>query len=295
MPAVRTPRWKSPSTSPKPDGAGWRVELRRSTEPDAESVQLSTSDGCRLRVARGEQILIDGDWIAAITVGGKKMQPTAPWEDVCFHSDKDVDYQELELPLTGGRRLQRQIVLARDDRFLFLQDCVLSPEGGQESARIDYHGSLPLSPGVEWLPAGETHEGRLTSKYRPIATVLPVAFPEWRTEKFPGELSFADRSLHLKQLADGRNLCCPLFIDLDPQRFRQPLTWRRLTVAEALDQQPKDVAVGYRVQVGAAQWVFYRALSGRGNRTAMGYNTAYEFACVRFLSEGKLEPILEIE
>ena len=54
-----------------------------------------------------------------------------------------------------------------------------------------------------------------------------------------------------------------LFIDLRKDRFVRPVTWRQLTVAENLSIQPADVAVGYRVQIGADQWLFYRSLAPR--------------------------------
>ena len=82
-----------------------------------------------------------------------------------------------------------------------------------------------------------------------------------------------------------------LFIDLEPTRFKQFVTWRKLTVGENLEVVPRDIAVGYRVQNGLQQWMFYRVLAGRGNRTVLGYNTSYEFGCQRFLPNGTLDAV----
>ena len=64
---------------------------------------------------------------------------------------------ELEIELTGGVKLQRQFVLARQDRFLLLADAVLSPQPGN----FAYRGVLPLFPQVEFRGAEESREGFL--------------------------------------------------------------------------------------------------------------------------------------
>jgi hypothetical protein len=87
----------------------------------------------------------------------------------------------------------------------------------------------------------------------------------------------------------------PLFLDLKPRRMRRPLTWRQLTVAEGLEIQPNDAAVGYRVMVGNQQWLIYRSLAGAGNRTLLGHNLASETLVARFGRDGEVRPLLEVE
>jgi hypothetical protein len=55
------------------------------------------------------------------------------------------------------------------------------------------------------------------------------------------------------------------------------------------------LAVGYRVQVGGQQWLFYRSLGPRGNRTLLGHNLVTEFLAARFNRDGVAESLLEIE
>ena len=88
--------------------------------------------------------------------------------------------------------------------------------------------------------------------------------------------------------------CSPLFIDLDPQRLGKKLTWRQLTVAEKLVIQSHDVAVGYRVQVGDRNWLVYRSLAEKGNRTVLGQNFSTTFALAR-ITGGEAEKLIEIE
>ena len=53
--------------------------------------------------------------------------------------------------------------------------------------------------------------------------------------------------------------------------------------------------MGYRVQSGAEQWVIYRSLAERGNRTLMGQNLVSEMLVARFKTNGEIESLLEIE
>jgi hypothetical protein len=108
-------------------------------------------------------------------------------------------------------------------------------------------------------------------------------------------LEETERRLELRLSANGRCLFAPLFVDLKPRRLAKPLTWRQLTVAENLTVQPRDVAVGYRVLVGRAQWLIYRALATKANRTLLGHNLSSEFLVARFRRNGQVESLLEIE
>jgi hypothetical protein len=248
--------------------------------------------GVELRAA--DRPLLLGAWHWQATFDGQPLEPAGPWEESCWHTDDDCDYLELELPLAGDWRLERQMLLARGDRFLLLADALLAP-ANTLAGDIHYELSLPLAPGMQFAPAGETREGHLMAGKRKAATVLPLALPEWRAEFSHASLATKDGQLTLRQAAAGRNLYAPLWIDLDPARARQPLTWRRLTVAENLQIVPRETAVGYRVQFAARQWLLYRSLAGWGNRTVLGQNYSSEFVCSRFLRSGKTEDILGIE
>jgi len=210
---------------------------------------------------------------------------------VCLFDDKDVEYVELELDYGNGWRIQRQMLMATNEQFLFLSDAVL----GKTTAEIDYQSSLPLCQAIEFQPAQESREGRLISEYGRAAHILPLAMPEWRNEQFAGELVQFDNELRLLQSAVAPALFCPLFIDLRKKRSRLPLTWRRLTIAEDRIAQPTSVAVGYRVQVGDEQWFFYRSLSGKAVRTVLGQHLIHEFVVGRFRDRGDCDILLQIE
>jgi len=244
-----------------------------------------------------DRTLIAGAWTRATTVDGQSLLAIGSWEEVCWHSDREVDYLELELPLSGGWRLQRQMALSRKDQFLLLADAVLGEEALPSEARgeVRHTFELPLAEGVAFDAEAETREGSVLCRRKRVARVFPLPLPEWRAEHSPGELRCDDRRLAISHAGVGRNLYVPLWLDLCPSRHRRECTWRRLTVGESLQVQPRDVAAGYRVQTGKEQWLVYRSLAVPRNRTVLGQNFAADFVLSRFLANGETEEILEIE
>ncbi|MFN0019061.1 MAG: hypothetical protein ACKVP0_12425 [Pirellulaceae bacterium] len=275
-----------------------RALLRRTWQPpfDALEVDYSRPDlGIELTAA--DRTLLSGIWPFETTINGRPLSAAGPWEEVCWHSDQEVDYLELELPLSGGWKLQRQMALARKDQFLYLADAVMGEEALPEStkAEIRHTFQLPLAEGLTLDPAAETREVNLVQGRKRLASVLPAALPEWKVEACPGDLSCQDSNIVLHHAVAGRNLYSPLWLDLSPTRLRRDCTWRRLTIGQDLEVQPRDVAAGYRIQCGKEQWLVYRTLAPKASRTVLGQNYAVDFVLCRFLPTGKTEDILEIE
>jgi hypothetical protein len=225
-----------------------------------------------------------------LQVDGRDLEPQSGWEEICWHNDDDVDYIELEIALDRGWKIQRQILLARNDRFLLACDAVL----GNEIGRLDYRCALPLNAATEFEPSDAACEGFLKGR-RPVGRVLPLALGEWRGGHSCGTLGLAQQGLQLSQHATGQRLYVPLFVDLDTRRTRQSCTWRQLTVAAQLEIQSADVAVGYRVQVGKQQWLIYRSLAAVENRTVLGQNLFVEFFVGRFQRNGETTELLSIQ
>jgi hypothetical protein len=244
----------------------------------------------RIELGLGREILCSGVWDLEVSCDGRPVPPVSEWEQLCWLSDEDVDYLELEIQLRGGLRVQRHMALAREDHFLFLADAIL----GDRPAELEYRGCLPLGEQMSFQPAEETREGLLAGRRR-LARVFPLALPEWRADPRVGTLVWAERGLELAQRTRGRSLFAPLFFDLRPRRLNRAFTWRRLTVAENLRIQPGDVAVGYRVTVGKEHWLIYRSLAKAGNRTLLGHNLTSELLVARFDRDGEVEPLVEVE
>lgn len=244
----------------------------------------------QIELSCGKDVLWSGQWELEVRVDGKPAPADSDWEQVCWVSDDEVSFLELELELCGGLRVQRQMLLARQDRCLLLADAIL----GDRPAKLEYRGCLPLCPGVSYRGAEDSHEGVLAGSKR-RALVLPLALPEWQADRRVGRLKQTAEGLELRQSARARRLYAPLFFDLDRRRMTRPRTWRRLTVAESLAVQPDEVAVGYRVAVGKEQWLIYRSLAARANRTVLGHNLSTEMLLAQFCRSGEVEPVLEIE
>jgi hypothetical protein len=282
---------KLPAASLHCEESGLAV-LRRDWNHDSERlVTRFAGRSCDIELTSSNKVVMSGEWQFSLSTQGRQLEPVSDWESICWHSDAEVDYLELQMQLAEGVTLQRHLVLARQDRFLLLADAVL----GTNAVGVEYCGILPLATGVKFSPAEETREGTLAGAGRPLAHVLPLALPEWRSDTRVGQLDATARGLELRQESEGRRLFAPLFIDLDRARFRKRLTWRTLTVAEALHSMSAERAVGYRVAVGKEQWLVYRALGVVGNRTLLGHNLSTETLVARFGADGEVTSIIEIE
>ena len=250
-----------------------------------------TGDRVELEAWAAGRRLLGGAWKTESRVDGVAIAATEEWEETCWFSDHDVDYLELTQILDSGVRIDRQIMLAHRDKFIYLCDHFY---GGKE-ATLEHTWQLPLGPAVLFCGEGETRDALLVDG-KPLARVMPLALPEWRIDPRVGELTGDGNILTLSQKVVGRSVACPLFIDFNAQRATRASTWRQLTVAEALAIKTTDVAVSYRVQSGADQWVFYRSQGPRGNRTFMGQNTSSECYIARFAApSGEVEELMEIE
>jgi hypothetical protein len=238
----------------------------------------------------GGETLWSGPWELEIRSSGKPVTPCLRWEEVCWEPGEEADYLELEGQFGGGYCVERQLLLARTDGFLFMADAILGPH----AAKLEYRAGLRLEPSVQFAGAEENWEGFL-ARGRRRAMVMPLALPEWRSACDAGSLGPAEGRLELRQTAQARSLWAPLFVDLDPRRFRSQRTWRQLTVAESLKTQPAEVAAGYRVMVGRQQWLIYRSLAAKANRSVLGHNLSGEMLVARFGRNGDVKPLIEIE
>lgn len=246
----------------------------------------------RMEVEASGQLLFVGDWEASVRVDDQPLVPMGNWEELCWYSDKDCHYLELGLDLAEGARLNRQIMLPRHDGVLYLADILLTGRSDQTSLQLATQ--VPLATGIAVRDEQDTRDALLVGK-KPIAAVMPLALPEWRTDSRLGEMHVESMNLTLAQQRRGTNLCAPLWLDLSPQRIKNDRTWRQLTVGESLKLIGPDVAVAYRIQSGKDQWFVYRSLAPCANRTALGQNISGECLIGRFKPNGLVKEYFEIE
>lgn len=236
--------------------------------------------------------LLMGDWTADVRLEGESLLQMDDWEKVCWFSDDDVDYLEIEARFGDKSRVQRQIVLLREDRLLLLADALLCDQAGNWSLST----SIPVASSVDIQTAERSNEVFLKLSDSQRALVMPLAMPEWRRELSPLELNCRHGHLSLVAKSPRMRQYAPLLVSLAGYHSKKPFTWRRLTVAEDLGAVASDVAAAYRAQIGLEQWLLYRTLAKPARRTAMGMHTGAEFVAARFCGEGaEYETLVEVE
>ncbi|MGC3966314.1 MAG: hypothetical protein QM775_02775 [Pirellulales bacterium] len=245
----------------------------------------------RIEFAVGKRRLLAGLSAPEVRVGGKLLAVRGSWEEVCWESNVDVDYLEIEIALEAGARLQRQFVLTRRDGLLYVAEAVLLAVPGNVSVAV----RLPLAEEVESALAAETREIRLaTGKLQTL--VLPPLCGEWRSEKRGGDLTVENDELCVTaDMPGAAAVYAPLVIVYDSARAKRECTWRRLTVGEDLQLVSADRAAGFRIQLGKEHWLGYRSLTERANRTVLGVNLQTNFLLSRFTTDGESEPLVEID
>jgi len=243
-----------------------------------------------LELAARGNVLLSGDWEIEVRVAGEEIAFDGPWSCSCWYSDEEGDYLELQARPTAEIRIERQLLLARNDDLLFLADAVI----GCGEARIDYVSRLSPVSGVEVVPETRTRECQLMGKTRP-ARVFPLGLPCERVHGCAGQLAPSNGHLELRQTGIG-GLYAPLVIDWNPARRRSPASWRPLTVAQNGAIISPRAAAGNLLQIGKARWLVYRSLSSiLEPRTVLGQHTMYETMIGRFVQSGTVEPIVLVE
>ncbi|QEG23238.1 hypothetical protein [Mariniblastus fucicola] len=276
--------------------------LKSSWLPKSPLVALDFSTPHSLMEVSTRERLIQGALALEIRDDGQPVDLSdASFEVVCELSNEEVSYLELELKC-GDLKLYRQLLLSKQEHFLFFADAVFKSGAGE----LDYRLKVPLAKGVDVVRENGTRELYLSLDGKGIQSlVLPISLPEWSSERCRGLLSASKdetRNVHELRLeravqlqSSGGALYSPMFIDLDPKRSHKKRTWRSLTVAEGLQIVRPEVAAAFRVQVDEQQWVFYRALQSIGNRTFLGQNFAGDFFAARFNAAGQVSELVEVE
>ena len=234
--------------------------------------------------------LLRGGWDLEISVDDRPVPVAGKWECVCWNSDSEGDYLELQCRVTDHLRVERQMLLSRGEGFLLLADAV----SGAQGERIAYATHLPLAAGLETRAELDTREWRVLP--RPAARLFPLGLPQKRVVNAAGAFGLVDGRFELRQSGWGSGLYAPLMIDWDPSRRQAAADWRTLTVTEEGAVLAHDHAAGHRLRIGRQQWLVYRSLvKSTEARAVLGHNTRYESVIGTFGPDGEVEPILLIE
>ncbi|MEM8732776.1 MAG: hypothetical protein AAGG44_01045 [Planctomycetota bacterium] len=239
--------------------------------------------------------LIAGPIQSSVEIDGQAQMQLNEWREICWFSDDDVDYLEIESQFGDKAKIQRQIILLRDERLLMLGDTLMVEEPSHIKLTCDY----PLAPGTRFCEQSDVTEGHLECG-NVKSLVLPLFLPEWRRELSitgdKSQLSGSPQSLTAIHETRATRLYMPTIISLCPALSKQPYTWRHLTVADELRIVARDEAQAFRVQFGEEQFFFYRNLGRPARRTALGVHTVDDFYAARFdVDEGDCYTIVQVE
>ncbi len=98
--------------------------------------------------------LLSGRWPLQIELDGQAQMQLDDWEEVCWYSDDEVDYLEIEAKFGDNCCVQRQVMLFREDQLVMFADALIGDRDGQWSLQ----STLPLSPELRVESAAATRE-----------------------------------------------------------------------------------------------------------------------------------------
>ncbi|MFN7732417.1 MAG: hypothetical protein ACK5OB_10970 [Pirellula sp.] len=247
--------------------------------------------------------LFSGDWDLQLHRNGGPVEIDVAWSEVCWFTDDDVDYLELECDLENTCTIQRQIMLMREEGIVMMADAVIAHPKTAKDSQWSLKSSWQLDASVALAPQQKSTEAFLERTVDdgaskgpiPAALLLPVALPEWRRAASNGALTGSGNRIALEANSDQCRVYNPLIVALRGVQNSSQYTWRHLSVAQDLHLVPKETAQAYRVQIGKEQWVFYRSLTACTRRTVMGLHLNTEFYAARFQArDGSYEPLIEV-
>lgn len=259
------------------------------------AIDYSKANMCIEALGPKGKTVLAGKWSLDFLLEGKQQPQTGDWQEVCWFSDEDVDYLELETQFGDGIRVQRQFALLRAERLLYLADAVLT----EQESDLSLESSIPLGSTSKFAPANKTTEGFIESPAGK-SLVLPLFLPEWRRQisinSSRDSFTSVGSSLVAKVHQKARCVYNPVLISLCSSHAKQPFTWRHLTVADELRIVRPEEAQAFRVQFGTDQLFVYRNLDKPVRRTALGFHTFDDFFIGRFDAEdGEMDTIVQVE
>lgn len=263
------------------------------TDASIATVRID-SEPVKLELAVDGVPLLAGSWHLDLAEGGDALELEDEWDCICWNSDSDGDYLELQYEFEGGPLLNRYVYLSRKKQFAIISDIV----SGAEPGRIDLASLLPLADGVslENSPGGREQVLKAGSK---TVRVFPLTMPHDPGIGTAGKVGLDHHDgvpcLALSHATESGTMFAPIVLDWAPERQTAPAEWRKLTVTRAGEIDPVGGA-SFRIQVGKLHLVLYRSLAGQERyRTFLGYQAESETVIGKFTKSGLIQELLIVE
>ena len=236
--------------------------------------------------------LLHGEWGLSVVEDGKLLECEPAWENVCWHSEPDVDYCEIEYKFAGGPKVNRHIMLPRQRKFAIISDIV-----SETSAReLQWETRLPLADRVDVRPQPGTREYRLKSDTG-TARVFPLILPQDSGLGTTGAISVADdddTSLAIRHPATQGAVFAPIVIDWSRDNRKFTAEWKKLTTTTAGQIDPAG-SVAYRLQYGDRHLMLFRSLiATKRYRAVIGFQTDSETVLADF-KDGEIDEIVIVD
>ena len=304
--------------SPKKHSAKLKTSRRRAAETDTDAI-VQQSDWARVACLRNHagrnadvfaithqrplpeidlsilgHGLLRGTWGLKVSIDQTPIDMPAEWTCVCWHSDADGDYLELQYTINENRRIERQMFLSRSDHFLVIADCI----SGAGEAVIDYTARWPLVANAN-VARRESSRECIVSLGEVTMRTFPLALPDDVYQSPSGSWGLAKDAerpcLELRQTSVG-GLYAPVVFDWTPARSGSYADWKTLTVTENGPKVKAGRASGHRLRLGNHQLLIYRSLAPTEElRTVLGHHTGHETIIARFDKSGDMKPLLIVE
>ncbi|WP_166829799.1 hypothetical protein [Thalassoroseus pseudoceratinae] len=232
-----------------------------------------------------------GEWGWQLNGPTDQRKQSAEWtcSCSCWFDDDEVSFVELQWKVSEDIHIERQILLAREEKFAVLADCV----SGLDDAPQRLRSRLPLSMGITSAQEKETRAWQLRSGKQSMR-VFPLPLPDDVVEGTAGQLQVDAESLTF-EMPVTRGAYLPMVFDWHPDRQQRRADWRQLTVTEEGQRVGPDAAGGYRLRVGSYQILLYRSLTEKRLRTVLGHHTGHETVIGQFDDHGDVQPLLLVE
>ena len=280
------PSWQSDDTETACLRTSWAVDASLATV-------RSTDEPVQLEMAVDGVPLLSGAWGLQLAEDGDLLEIQPGWQCICWNSDSDGDYFELQLEFEGGPMINRYLYLSRTDRFAIIADVV----SGVKPGRVDLATMLPLAEGVT-LEAGQGGREQLLKAADKNVRVYPLGLPQDPGFGTAGKIGLDDDEaacVMFSQATESGTMFAPIVLDWASERQSLPAEWRKLTVTRAGEIDPSGGAA-FRLQVGKLHLVLYRSLAGQERyRTFLGYQAESETVIGKFTKSGVIQELLIVE
>jgi hypothetical protein len=303
--AKRRPPAIETSVSNQSDWAMY-AHLRSEWSPHADSITVAYHvPEPQIEVLAGGHPIVHGAWKLELEIGQTRLELADEWSCVCWHSDPDVDYMELQIAGPGKLRVERMVLLSRKDHFAILADSIHGVKPSLFGVNASLATTAPflircrstISLPSDVTAALAVDSGKVEIKGAGAsANLYPLIASPGTSKAGPHEVTVTSNSISVLSKGNGQGLFSPLFIDWNPARLKKSADWVGLTVTEEAKVVGRDIAAGYRLKVAKEQWLIYRSLLATTNaRALLGHHTRKETVLGTFDSSGDVEPLLLIE